>query len=177
MPVRPPWRTVAASVARAVTAVAVLLLLYAVLPTAAVPVAVAVVLLAAGLALFGMLVTWQLVAIERARHPALRAGEALAVAVTLFLLLFAATYFRWSEIDPASFSEQLSRTDALYFTVTTFATVGFGDIAAVTPGARAVVTGQVVANLLVLGLIVNAMVSVARRARRRRDSCIATPEL
>jgi hypothetical protein len=36
----------------------------------------------------------------------------------------------------------LTRTDALYFTVTVFSTVGFGDITAKTETARLVVTGQ-----------------------------------
>ena len=37
-----------------------------------------------------------------------------------------------------TFTEPLTRTDAQYFTVTIFATVGFGDITAVTQTARVV---------------------------------------
>jgi voltage-gated potassium channel len=155
---------------RSVLAVAVLLVLYATLPLAAAPPAGVLV----GLVLFGALVAGQFVAIARSPHPGLRAGEALAVAIPLFLLLFATTYLRWSEGDPAAFSEHLDRSSALYFTVTTFATVGFGDITAVTDGARNLVTGQIVGDLLVLGLVVNAMTSVARRARARGRSGPAT---
>jgi transposase-like protein len=70
--------------------------------------------------------------ITKARYPALRAFEALAATVPLFLLLFASAYFAMARTSPASFSTySLTRTDALYFTVTTFSTVGM-DITAVT---------------------------------------------
>ena len=60
------------------------------------------------------------------------------------------TQVTWA--SPASFStHQLTRTDALYFTVTTFTTVGFGDIIPASQGARLVVTAQMILDLLVLG--------------------------
>ena len=53
--------------------------------------------------------------------------------VPLFLLLFAANYFLMAQADLGNFNvDSLTRTDALYFTVTVFATVGFGDITATT---------------------------------------------
>jgi hypothetical protein len=58
---------------------------------------------------------------------------------------------------------------ALYFTMTVFATVGFGDIAPVTPAARAVVLGQMVGNLVVLGLLLRLVTSAVRINRRRRS--------
>ena len=64
----------------------------------------------------------------------LRVVETLSLSVPLFLLAFAALYFVTAYDTPASFSEALSRTDALYFTVTVFASVGFGDIAPVSEG-------------------------------------------
>ncbi|NMO93754.1 potassium channel family protein [Actinomycetospora sp. TBRC 11914] len=165
----PPWGKVAASVVRSVLSVAVLLTLYSVLPLAAAPIAVAVALLVVGLLALAAIVVWQFLAISGAQHPGLRAAEALAIAVTLFIVLFAATYLRWSEGTPGAFSEHLSRVDALYFTVTVFATVGFGDITALSPGARIVVTLQMVGDLLLLGLVVNAMLTTARRARAARQ--------
>ena len=59
--------------------------------------------------------------------------------------------------QPAQFSEPLTRLDAAYFTVTIFATVGFGDIVAVSEAARAVATVQMVGDLVIVGV-------VARRA-------------
>ena len=87
----------------------------------------------------------------------MQAVEALAVAVPLFLLLFAAGYSLMSTASPGAFTEPLDRTDAIYFTVTVFATVGFGDIAPVTESARVVVTLQMVGDLLVLGVLLQAI--------------------
>jgi voltage-gated potassium channel len=164
----PPRRKVAATLARATIGVVLLLVLYAVLPLGAAPVGAALLLLGLGLIAFAALIVRQFVAIGSAEHPGLRAAEALAVAITLFLVLFAATYFRWSETTPGAFSEHLTRISAFYFTVTTFATVGFGDITATADGSRLLVTAQIVADLLVLGLVVNAFVTSARRARATR---------
>lgn len=129
-----------------------------------------------GLALFGLLVAWQATAITRAEYPRLRALEALATAVPLFLTLFSATYFLLSEEAPESFSEPLSRTDALYFTVTVFATVGFGDIAPTTETARALTTVQMVADLIVVGVIAKVLFGAVRVGVRRRKPAFLPPE-
>lgn len=71
---------------------------------------------------------WEVRAITRSPFPRLRAVEGLAATLVLFLVLFAASYYLLERSEPGSFSETLYRTDALYFTLTTFATVGFGDI-------------------------------------------------
>jgi voltage-gated potassium channel len=99
-----------------------------------------------GLAAIAGPIIWQIRAIVQARHPGLRAVETLAVVIPTFLLLFAAGYFLASEAQPAVFSEPLTRTDALYFTITVFATVGFGDISPVSEGTRIVVSIQMLAD-------------------------------
>jgi voltage-gated potassium channel len=48
--------------------------------------------LVVGLLVFTVLIAWQVRAILRSAYPALRAIETLAVAIPLFLLLFASTY-------------------------------------------------------------------------------------
>ena len=64
----------------------------------------------------------------------------------LFLLLFASAYLTMAHANPANFNTHpLTRTDVLYFTVTVFSTVGFGDISAVSQSARLVVTAQMLA--------------------------------
>ncbi|MCX5409249.1 potassium channel family protein [Streptomyces sp. NBC_00335] len=126
-----------------------------------------VALLVLGLALFGGLVAWQVAAITHAEYPRLRAIEALATAVPLFLLLFAASYFLLAKEVPQSFSEPLSRTDALYFTVTVFATVGFGDIAPTTQAGRALTTAQMIADLIVVGVIAKVLFGAVRIGMRR----------
>ncbi|MGW5852681.1 potassium channel family protein [Streptomyces sp. NPDC055254] len=129
--------------------------------------------LALGLVLFGGLVAWQVSRITRSPYPRLRALEALATAVPLFLLLFASTYFLLSATVPESFSEPLTRTDSLYFTVTVFATVGFGDIAASTEVARALTTGQMVANLIVVGVVAKVLFGAVQVGLRRQGAAPA----
>jgi voltage-gated potassium channel len=128
--------------------------------------------LALGLALLALLLVsgWQLRAITRDAHPAVRAIEALAVTVPLFLLLFAASYFVLAQDDPSNFNTPaLTRVDSLYFTITTFATVGFGDIAATSENARLLVSGQIVLDLLVLGLGIRVFIGAVQRGRQRQD--------
>lgn len=84
-------------------------------------------------------------------YPALRAVEALGLLVPLFLLLFASTYFLIDRASTANFTQTLTRTDALYFMVTVFTTVGFGDISAKSETARVLVMLQMLADLAVLG--------------------------
>jgi hypothetical protein len=124
--------------------------------------------LVAGLLILLAVTIWQVRAIIRARYPGLRAVEALATTVPLFLLLFAAAYFTMAGTNPANFSTHpLTRTDALYFTVTTFATVGFGDIAAVSQTARLVVTAQMLLDLLALGLGIRVFLGAVQLARQQ----------
>jgi voltage-gated potassium channel len=124
--------------------------------------------LVAGMLILLAAAVWQVRAIIRARYPALRAVEALAVIVPLFLLLFASAYFTMAGTNPANFHpHSLTRTDALYFTVTTFSTVGFGDITAASQTARLVVTAQILLDLLLLGLGIRVFVGAVQLARQQ----------
>jgi Ion channel len=78
------------------------------------------------------------------------------------------TYFVMGGGSEADFSEPLTRTDALYFTVTVFSTVGFGDITATTQGARLVVTGQMVAGIVIIGLGARIIVDAVKRGQQRQ---------
>lgn len=122
-----------------------------------------------GLVVFGGLIAWQLRSIVGSRYPALRAVEALALIAPLFLLLFASTYFLMERASAASFTQPLSRTDALYFTVTVFTTVGFGDITAKSETARVLVMVQMVADLAVLGAGLKVLLEAVRRGQQRRS--------
>ncbi|MFI7352984.1 potassium channel family protein [Streptomyces avidinii] len=131
---------------------------------------VTVLTLVLGLVVFGLLTTWQISAISHAQFPRMRALEALSTGVPLFLVLFSATYYLLAEQDPASFSEPLTRTDALYFTITVFATVGFGDIVPTTQGSRVLVTFQMVADLILIGVIAKALVGAIKIGMHRHSS-------
>ncbi|MFD9724102.1 potassium channel family protein [Streptomyces sp. NPDC059072] len=126
------------------------------------------VMLIVGLALFGLLVVRQVNAITRSAYPRLRAVEGVASAVPLFLVVFSAVYYLVARSDPASFTEPLDRTDALYFTVTVFATVGFGDIAPVSETTRVLTTAQMVADLIVVGIVAKVLFGAVRIGLRRK---------
>jgi voltage-gated potassium channel len=131
--------------------------------------------LAAGLLALTAVVAYQVRAIIRHPHSAVRAIEALAITVPVFLLLFAATYFMMEQANPDNFNvDSLTRTDSLYFTVTVFATVGFGDITATRKAARMVVIAQMILDLHVLGPVVKVFVGAVEIGRglgtTRQDS-------
>jgi voltage-gated potassium channel len=131
--------------------------------------------LGAGVLAMGLLVAWQVRAILRSPYPALRAVEAIALLLPLFLLLFAGTYAVLSGSDPGAFTEPLSQLDSLYFVVTVFATVGFGDISAVSGVARVLVTVQMVGDLVLIGLVLRVFLGAVDRGRRRAAEQEHTP--
>ncbi|HMI34656.1 MAG TPA: potassium channel family protein [Propionibacteriaceae bacterium] len=170
------WRRVLGTMLRAFGSTVALVAIYYLLPLDRTSISVAVVMLAFGLVALVGLVTFQVRSIIRATYPALRAVGALATSVPLFLLLFAGTYFVMGGISDANFSEPLTRTDALYFTVTVFATVGFGDIVATTQGARVVVMGQMIAGIVIIGLGARVIVDAVKRGQKAQESGAADAE-
>jgi len=164
----PPARKIVQGVLRALASSAVLVTIYYVLPLNDSSRWLAITMLVIGLVLFTGLVAVQVRLIAAAPYPRLRAVEALATSAPLFLLLFAAAYVVTAAITAASFSQPMTRTNALYFTVTVFATVGFGDITAKTEAARLLVTGQMVLDLIVLGVGARIVVGAIGRRRQQR---------
>jgi voltage-gated potassium channel len=172
---RPRWWLITLGLLRAAVSGAVMVALYYVLPLGARSSGYVIVELTVGLALFTVMIAWQVTAIARSKHPRIRATQALATATPLFLLLFAATYFIMSQQTPATFTEALSRSDALYFTITVFATVGFGDISAQDEVARLVVAVQMLLDLIVLGLGIRVILSAVERGQAAQESNSSTP--
>ncbi len=172
-PQRIPRRRATVVLARALICAVLIVVIFYFIPLRTTVDVGTLVRLVLGLALLSALIAWQLRGIARSPYPTLRAVETLAVAIPLFLLLFAATYTVMSQVQPGSFTEPLSRTGAVYFTVTVFATVGFGDISPVSTGARVVVTIQMIADLLLLGLVLRAVLNAVDRGHGRLG---ATPE-
>ncbi len=97
----------------------------------------------------------------------MRAAETLGLVLPLFLVLFASTYFLMEWATAASFTQPLTRTDALYFTVTVFSTVGFGDITAKSETARVVLIVQMLADLALLGAGIRVLLGAVQRGRER----------
>ncbi len=162
---RPSIRAIAWTVLRVTGSAAALVTVYYLLPLDHSSTPAAVTILVIGLAAFLALVAAQVRWIMRSPVPGLRAIEALATSVSLFLLLFAATYVVLAAISASNFGGHLSHTDGLYFAVTVFSTVGFGDITAKTQTARLVVTGQMITDLIILGLAIKIIVGAVRHRR------------
>ncbi len=169
-------RLVRYAVWRAALNIMVLVVLYYVLPLRGALDPAAILLLVVGLLAFAVLAGWQLRSILRSQYPAVRAIEALALSIPLFLILFASTYFLMGRTEAGAFTEPMNRTDALYFTVTVFATVGFGDIVPKSESVRIIVMVQMLADLLVLGLLIRGVLSAVERGQRRRTAPPETPE-
>jgi voltage-gated potassium channel len=93
-----------------------------------------------------------------------RIGHLVAV-VLWAIALFVLVYARLAGI-PGEFEGLATRLDAFYFTFTTLATVGFGDVHASGQAARLVVTVQIVFNLVVLALAAQVLVTALRRHAR-----------
>jgi voltage-gated potassium channel len=128
-----------------------------------------------GLLVVAGVMVWQVRTIAGARYPGVRAAETLALILPLFLLLFASTYFLMERASAGSFTQPLTRTDALYFTVTVFSTVGFGDITAKSETARIVVIIQMLADLVLLGAGIRVLLSAVQRGRERRTQTADDP--
>jgi voltage-gated potassium channel len=163
------YRQAGWAVLRVLVSIAVALAVYYWLPLDRSSTGVAITTLVIGLVLLIALIAWQVRLIIGHPHPGLRAVEALGTIIPLFLVLFASTYFVMARLAPHSFSTPLTRTDALYFTVTVFSTVGFGDITAKTETARLVVTGQMITDLVFAGLGIRIIVGAVGRGQQRRQ--------
>jgi voltage-gated potassium channel len=163
-------RVVAVSVLRSAASVTVLVVLYYAAPIDGPLNLGTLVTFGLGLLVFAALTVWQVRAIIRSDVPVVRAMQALATGVTLLLVLYSALYSAIAYNQPDSFTQTLSRTDGLYFTVTVFATVGFGDIAPRSELARIVTTTQMLFGLIVFGLIVRTLLGAVQVAVRQRES-------
>jgi len=103
----------------------------------------------------------------------LGAGENVRIRTLVLLLVLTVLFFSWCDDSvarlPGQFVDLHTKTDALYFTISTIATVGFGDVHAAGQLARAAVTVQIVFNLVFLGAALTMISGFLReRARSRR---------
>ncbi len=163
------WRVTVTAVG-GVLAAAVLIALYYTVPLDLKFGMSGVARLLVGFLVFLGVMTWQVRAITNSKNPGLRALEGTLLVLPLFLVLFASTYYMMSRGDASNFTEALSRTDALYLTVTIFSTVGFGDISPKLESARLVVSTQMILDLVILGLGVRILLNAVQRGRDRLTS-------
>ena len=167
LPMAKRRRLIFRAVLRGVLATVVLVVLYYVLPLDRRWDSSTAIRLLIGILVFAGVMVWQVRAIASSRYPGLRAAEALGLILPLYLVVFASTYFVMERASAANFTQPLTRTDALYFTVTVFSTVGFGDITAKSEAARVVLIVQMLADLALLGAGLRVLVGAVQRGREQ----------
>lgn len=126
-----------------------------------------ILVMALGLILVGAWVAYQVVHILRSDFPVLQGIGALATSIPLFLLMFAAGYYVIEHNQSAAFNQQMNRVDALYYTVTVFSTVGFGDIAPKSQPARIITMIQMMGDLVLLGITGKVILGAVQVSRER----------
>ena len=156
-------KAIARTLLRTVGGVAGLLLAYGFLPlSAATNDELLLRIIVAGVVIV-LVLLWEITLISRAEFPALSAAAALINGITLLVVVFSSIYLSMSRADVASFTEPLGRTGAMYFTMTTLSTVGYGDIVAKSDAARIAVMMQMIFNVAFIGLAVKWIAFTAKR--------------
>lgn len=164
------WRLAVSMLGLAGFVAAILLAYFALPPGKLDPVSAARALLLVGLAigLLMLLYARGLRRVSGSARPVMRVLSMLIVFFVVLVVLFSYVYLSMEARMPGQIPGLDSHIDALYFTVTMLTTVGFGDIAPAGQTARAVATGQMVFNLVFLGVAVRAAVRVGQTERQRR---------
>lgn len=163
-------KQIALAVIRMMAAMAALLFAYFMFPmTDRDNVVLGLTAVVAGLVVFAYIFYRQLHKIRRADYPLLRAAEAIVLIATTFIVLMSSIASIFSNADASNYSEPLSRLDALYFVVTTLATVGFGDITPTAPATRAFTILQILLGVGLLGVGLRSLFSVAQEVAQGRQ--------
>jgi len=162
-------KAIVRSLIRGTLGVALLLLAYAFLPLSAATNSELIVRVIIGAILIILFVVFEVQMIAQSEFPPLRAADALIIGVTLILVVFASIYLSMSRANAASFNETLNHTGAMYLTMTTLSTVGYGDIVAKTQAARVAVMIQMVFNVAFIGLAVKWISFTARKRLESSD--------
>ena len=123
-----------------------------------------------GTVVVGLLITWRIV--RQVGHH-LTEPETTPVAGLLTALVGGVAFFALADyttaiLGPGQFVELETKTDALYFTMATLTTVGYGDVHAAGEIARAVVIVQLVFNVVVIATGASVLSrQIGNRARER----------
>lgn len=88
--------------------------------------------------------------------------QSLVMLLELVAVVFAFGYFLLEYTTPGQIADLETRTDALYFTLSTLTTIGFGDVHAVGQIARGMVIVQVVFDVVFVAMVVTTLTSHLR---------------
>lgn len=167
---RPMWLEIIFSVIRTILGLAFIFWVLSLVPEESDPrVSIPVTLLLIGMVIYGLVLRWQLKRVVKSKRPGLVAAESLILSAGLFIAIFSAIYVIIEGDSPGSFTEPIDHFTAAYFTLTVLATVGFGDITAVTDTARFIVMMQMALGLGFLAVIIKVFTGAAQRARQAHD--------
>jgi hypothetical protein len=122
-----------------------------------------------GVLLLAGVIVWEIYRVVKDPYPEVRAGVSLIVLVAFVIIMFSLAYVTMSATQPDAFSVPITKADAVYFTVTTLATVGFGDITATSTAARWVVTAQMLFDLVLLVGLARVIILAAKAGRARKQ--------
>lgn len=114
----------------------------------------------AGLALLGYMMIREVDAIRRG--SSMMSASSLAILLMLVVIGFSLAFFILASEAQDQMIGAETRTDALYFTLSTMTTVGFGDVHASGQAARVMVIALMVFNVVVVAALLRAV--TARRA-------------
>ena len=106
--------------------------------------------------------------VRRSEHDRRLRPVHLVLAIELVLVAFSMTYYLVARHDPTEFVGLRTRLDALYFSLTTTTTVGYGDITAAGQRARLFVTVQLGFTLVFVGVIVGLLKDQLQQRNHRR---------
>ncbi|GGK49530.1 potassium channel family protein [Nocardia camponoti] len=107
-----------------------------------------------GVAGLGALVWRQVVRLTANGDSAEGRVDGVLLVICIVVVFFALFYDRLETANPGEFNGMSTRTDALYYTLVTLGTVGYGDVNAVGQIARVATMVQIVFDFVVLGTLV-----------------------
>ena len=108
----------------------------------------------AGLLLVGWTMVKELAHLRRGMASI--GAPTLATLLVLLVMSYSLAFYLINLGHPEQFDDLHSRTDALYFTLSTMATVGYGDVHAKGQLARGLVCGLIVFNVSVVAALLRA---------------------
>lgn len=123
-------------------------------------IAISLILTAAGLVLLGSMMVVELQHVRRGDQG--RSDRVVSMMLMLLIVAFSMAFYLLSLSSPEQMTGLRTRTDALYFTLSTMATVGYGDVHATGQIARAMVCGLIVFSAVVVASLLRAHTRLGR---------------
>ncbi|WP_189025837.1 potassium channel family protein [Nocardia rhizosphaerihabitans] len=89
--------------------------------------------------------------------------DGVLLLLCIVCVVFSLFYYRLQQQQPDQFAGLVTRTDALYYTMSTLGTIGYGDVHAVGQVARIATMVQIAFDLVVIGTLATIVTSSVTR--------------